>query len=41
MKLKYSNRDETQKLKCELNSKTQFLIKLKNLNCDETQELKL
>ena len=40
MKLKNSDRDETQKLKFRLNSKTQIFIKLKNSNRDEPQKLK-
>ena len=36
-----SNCDENQKLKLWWNSKTQIVMKLKNLNCDETKKLKL
>ena len=32
-----SNCDETQKLQLQSNSTPQIVIKLKNLNCDQTQ----
>ena len=40
MKLKYSNCDETQKLKLWWNS-TQIVMKLKNSNCGETQKTQI
>ena len=41
MKLKNSNRDETQKLKLWWNSDIQMVLNLLNSNCDETKKTQI